>query len=324
MSFHDVRFPEHVGRGSVSAPGVDVHISKLDSGREVRLSLWDGVLRRFDARYQIRSLEMLEEVNRFFIARNGATHSFRYKDPLDYHTGDNPTHRGQTGTRDMPMSPAVGDGSTTQFQLVKTYTSGSTTVSRTIVLPVSGTISLWVDGTAKTEGVDYTISYVTGVVTFASALTAGQVPEWSGEFDTHVRFGEETSKSLGGSIDGWDVGSIPSIPLDEVDETTQPNLDQFFYGGASEISLSASRSISTESFLWTLSATATGLYVSLPNPASMSAGGFYFCIQNVGTNSIAVKNNSGTTLVTLAQNKAVFIGLTVESGGVKTWTAFGG
>ncbi len=54
----------------------------------------------------------------------------------------------------------TGDGSTVAFSLDFTYVT-------------NGTLTVKVNGVAQTEGVDYTVNYTTGVVTFTAAPTNG-------------------------------------------------------------------------------------------------------------------------------------------------------
>jgi len=324
VSFHDVRFPEEIGNGSALGVSFRTLITSLDSGREQRQSLWGEPRYRYDVAYGIRSMEALAGVMRFARARDGALNSFRFKDSLDYHTSPtNPTHTGQTGNQDMPMSPAVGDGSTTVFRLVKTYVSGSQTRTKTITLPVSGTIEVWINDILKTEGVDYTINYTTGAVTFATAPAGGAVPEWSGEFDRRVRFGDQSDKLLQGVISGYDIGNIAAIELIEVLDDEPANTNEFFYGGAIEQTFGASFELSSAvAYLYVLSASAVSLYVALPDPTSIPAGGPHFCIVNEGSNAFDIKDESLATLYTLPINKSA-IAILAQGASAKSWYLLG-
>lgn len=325
MSFHNVRFPVEIGQGSSGGPGFRTEITTLDSGQEARVSFWDQARHRYDVSYGIRSLEDLVEVQTFYRARMGATHSFRYRDPLDWHSNrTNPTHLGVPGSKDQPTNPTNGNGTVTAFQMVKTYVSGGSTHTRTITLPVSGTIQVWKAGTLQTEGTHYTINYSTGIITFNSAPSAGQLIEWSGEFDVKVRFDAKADDALSAAVDGWDIGQISSIPLVEVIDADLPNYDEYFYGGSKEKFMYGSFEVDTSAFLWILSANTSNLAAKLPDPANMPTGGFYFALVNSGaTFSILVKDNLNNTIATLAPNTSTFIALALENAGAKTWYALG-
>jgi uncharacterized protein (TIGR02217 family) len=326
MSFHDVRFPVEVGQGSRGGAGFKTEVTELDSGAEGRVSFWSAPRHRYDVSYGVRSMEDLAEIKRFYMARQGALNSFRYKDWLDFTTNaTNPSHTLSAGVKDQQMLPTTGDNSRTVFQLTKRYISGINTHVRTIALPVEGTIRVWVNGVELTIGSQFNVNYTTGEVTFTTAPGNGQAVEWSGQFDVKVRFDNSADTLLSAAVNGYDLGDIPSIPLVEVADQDSPYSNEYFYGGSSERSLSASVTVDGSAFLWVLTATTTGLSANLPTPTNYQTGGIHWCIQNAGANSIAVKNNFGATLVTLTTNKSCMIVLTVESDQVtKTWYAIGG
>ncbi|MFN3591545.1 MAG: TIGR02217 family protein, partial [Thermaurantiacus sp.] len=104
-----------------------------------------------------------------------------------------------------------GDGSTTQFQLVKVYASGAQSYSRRIVKPVAGTVLLALDGIAQGSG--WSVDPATGVVSFAAAPGNGVIVTAGFEFDVPVRF--DTDR-LDVTLDIERMGSIASIPLIEI------------------------------------------------------------------------------------------------------------
>ena len=326
MSFHDVLFPVEIGFGSSGGPGFKTEITELDSGQEGRVAFWSAPRHKFDVSYGIRSMDDLAAVKTFYMARQGALNAFRYKDWTDYHTlPSNPTHIAVPGTRDQQCNPTTGNGTNVTFQLVKRYVSGSNTAVRNILLPVVESVKIWVNSVLQSEVTNYTIDYTTGVVTFVTAPSAGHFVEWSGAFDVKVRFDKSVDDVLNAQIEGWDLGNIPSISLVEVIDSDAPNINEYFFGGAVEKTISASLTIDGTAFFWTITAINPSLAVVLPSPTNYQTGGFHFCIQNIGTISIAVKNQSGTTLVNLAQNKSCMIVLTLESNNTtKTWYALGG
>lgn len=133
----------------------------------------------------------------FFRARKGRAHGFRFKDWSDYQAAG--------------QSIGTGDGSTTQFQLVKTYTSGGIAESRIIAKPVSGTVNIHKNAVLQTSG--FSVSYATGIVSFSTAPANGTVITADFEFDVPVRF--DTDR-LTTSLDAYGIGSWLDIPLVEV------------------------------------------------------------------------------------------------------------
>lgn len=199
MTFHNVRLPTSVEQGAVGGPAFKTTILPLVSGHEKRNRDWSKSRGRWDISYGIRTLADVSLISAFFRARAGRAYSFRFKDWADY-----------TATA---QQFGTGDGSTTAFQLTKTYGDAGGSYVRDITKPVSGTLSITVNASPLTEGVGYTVNYSTGVVTFTSPPTSTHAIVWSGEFDTHVRFDTD---ALAVTIATAEAGSIPSIPIIEV------------------------------------------------------------------------------------------------------------
>lgn len=210
MSFHEVQFPTDIALNAKTGPQWRTEIVALASGREERNSPWANARMMFNVGYGVRELADLASVTAFFNARRGRRYGFRFKDWSDYTSTDPGSSIAATD-----QSIGTGDGSTTTFQLVKAYTSGGETWSRSIAKPVSGTVLIAVAGVAQTEGVDFTVDTTTGVVTFLSgsipaasaAVTAGY------QFDVPVRFDTD---HLPATLETGELGTYPDIPLIEV------------------------------------------------------------------------------------------------------------
>lgn len=319
--FHEVLFPTGISYGSNGGPGFKTSITTLPSGQEERVQLWSGGRNQYDVSKGIKQLSDLAEVMTFYRARSGATNGFRFKDFMDFHSSPtNPSHTGSTGTQDQEIG--VGDGTETVFQLKKTYTSGATSVTRVIRKPVSGTVSVWVNSALQTEGVDYTVDTTTGEITFGTAPTSGHVIDASFEFDVPVRFGEDADRVLAASVDAYDTGSIPSIPLIEDLDPGGGYEHEHFYGGAKDLVITADVQLSIgEAFTYRISA-ASGLNVGLPAEETTPDGRPVFLIVNDGSNSFDVRDDSPATVVTLAAGEAAYLSvLEVTTGGTRNWFA---
>jgi len=206
MAFHEVRFPDNIGRGARGGPERRTQVVELASGDEERNASWADSRRRYDVAYGIRRADDLAAVVAFFEARNGRLHGFRFKDWADYKSGlpsQAPGHQDQV--------IGEGDGATTTFQLAKRYGSGSQTWTRVITKPVAGTLRIALDGTELASG--WAIDTATGVVTFDTAPAAGIAITAGFEFDVPVRFDTDT---LDVTLDIERLGSITSIPLLEI------------------------------------------------------------------------------------------------------------
>ena len=206
MAFHEVRFPDDISRGARGGPERRTQIVELASGDEERNANWANSRRRYDAAYGIRRADDLAAVVAFFEARNGRLYGFRWKDWADFKSC---LPSGTPSATDQNIG--AGDGTATDFQLVKVYSSGSQSWSRTITKPVSGTVLVAIDGVEATTG--WSVDTTTGLITFTSAPAAGAAITAGFEFDVPVRFDTDT---LDVTLDIERIGSITSIPLIEV------------------------------------------------------------------------------------------------------------
>lgn len=173
MSFHEVRFPEDISAGSIGGPEFRTEVVVLASGHEQRNQEWTQERERWNVAYGVRTTEQMTTLIEFFKARRGRLYGFRFKNPDDY-----------AATLE---TLGTGDGSTTEFQLVKTYTSGGETHTREITKPVSGTVEVFVDSVQQSES-EVSVDTTTGIVTVASPPGSGEVVTATFEFDVPVRF----------------------------------------------------------------------------------------------------------------------------------------
>jgi uncharacterized protein (TIGR02217 family) len=206
MAFHEVRFPDNIGRGARGGPERRTQIVELASGAEERNASWANSRRRFDVAYGIRRADDLAAVVAFFEARNGRLHGFRFKDWADYKSGI-PSQA--PGPQDQLIG--TGDGTNTAFQLVKHYASGGQTWTRAIAKPVTGSVRIALGGVEQPSG--WSVDTTTGVVTFSAAPGAGVAITAGFEFDVPVRFDTDV---LDVRLDFERLGAITSIPLLEI------------------------------------------------------------------------------------------------------------
>jgi len=206
--FHEVRFPVAISFGSVGGPERRTEIVALDNGGEERNTPWAQSRRRYDAGVGLRSLDDVEVLVAFFEARQGRLFGFRWKDWADFKSC---RPSAQISHEDQVLG--MGDQLRDELQLVKHYRSGSQDYVRPVTKPVAGTVQVGVSGDLLTEGVDYTLDVVTGIVTFAhppdeqAEVTAGF------EYDVPVRFDTDAIQV---SLATFEAGQVPDVPILEV------------------------------------------------------------------------------------------------------------
>jgi len=206
MAFHEVRFPDDISRGARGGPERRTQIVELASGDEERNASWANSRRRYDVAYGIRRADDLAAVVAFFEARNGRLHGFRFKDWGDY----------KSGLPSAAISPTdqeigTGNGSLTEFALLKRYSSGAQSWTRAIAKPVAGSVRVALGGVEQMSG--WSVDSTTGVVTFDTAPAAGVAVTAGFAFDVPVRFDTD---ALDVTLDLERLGSITSIPLLEI------------------------------------------------------------------------------------------------------------
>jgi uncharacterized protein (TIGR02217 family) len=199
MAFHQVRFPLDVALGARGGPERMTDIVTLSSGREERNQRWAQSRRRYNAGYGIKSRADMQIVLAFFEERRGRFHSFLWRDGLD-------------NSSNGPQPLGTGNGSATQFQLVKRYGAAFDPYDRPITKPVAATVDVFADGVA-TGG--FAVDALTGIVTFGVAPGVGVALTASFTFDVPVRFDIDR---LDIELTGFDAADAPSIPLIEVRE----------------------------------------------------------------------------------------------------------
>lgn len=210
MDFHEVRFPTNISLGATGGPERKTDIVALASGREQRNAVWANSRRRYDAGYGVKGPDDLHAIIEFFEARNGRLYGFRWKDWTDFKSV-----APKVAVTAADQLIGTGNGSLAAFQLMKTYASGGSSWTRTIMKPVSGTVLVSVNGVAKTPGLHFTVSTVTGIVTFTGGHIppAGHAVRAGFEFDVPVRF---DSDYLPITLEHANAGDIANIPIVEL------------------------------------------------------------------------------------------------------------
>ncbi len=196
MAFIEVQFPTDISYGSSGGPEYATDVVASSSGYEQRNVNWDQARAKYNVAHGVKTKAQLDALIAFFRARKGRAHGFRFKDWTDYQATE---------------TLGIGDGTRTQFQLIKSYVSGAVTETRTIKKPVAGTVQVFKNAVLQSSGVS--VDTTMGMVTFTVAPTVGQVITASFQFDVPVRF--DTDR-LSASLDAYGIHSWLDIPLVEV------------------------------------------------------------------------------------------------------------
>ena len=170
--FIETRLLDEVANGFGGGPTWYTQQVELKSGIVRRTAIRSRPRYRFSAPYQNISPTKTALIIAAFNACQGSAVGFRFKDWADYSV----TAHAIGNTPGANMTPV---------QLYKSYTFGSTTVTRPIKKPVSATV--YSNGVSKAGTLDTT----TGIFTPTTNWTAAQALTWTGEFDVPVRFSSD-------------------------------------------------------------------------------------------------------------------------------------
>lgn len=214
MAFLDLAFPRRISANVQGGPERRVDIVTLASGEEERNARWKNSRRSFDAGLALQDADDLAAVIAFFEETGGPLHSFRFRDWSDFSSAT--TSKSNPSATDQELG--VGDGSQTDFQLVKTYGSLSP-YTREITKPVSGSVVVALNGAPQGSG--WSVDNLTGVVSFSSAPGVGVTVSAGFKFDVPVRFDTQAllvDMAFFSEAKGEGLGAVPEIPLIEVRE----------------------------------------------------------------------------------------------------------
>lgn len=172
MAHISTRLAREIELGAVRRDRMDLSVVEKGGGGTVRNRRWSQFLREYDIAYPVsrRDASILQSVIAAFLATGGGEDTFDFEDWRENAVIDEPI--------------GTGDGSTTVFNLIKTYTFGSASHVRRIYRPVTG-IVVKKAGVIQTSG--FTVNYDTGFITFTVAPASGLI-SWSGSFNVPVRF----------------------------------------------------------------------------------------------------------------------------------------
>lgn len=198
MAFVETRFPTDIAYGSAGGPQYSTDIVITHGGYEQRNANWSQARAQYNVAHGVKTQAQLDTLIAFFRARKGRANGFRFKDWSDFQA---------TG-----QAIGVGNGTNKIFQLVKDYSSGGSTETRTITKPVSGSVKVYLNGVLQSGG-SYALDLTSGKITFVTAPGGSVAVTADFEFDVPVRF--DTDR-LSATLDAYGVNSWSDIPLVEI------------------------------------------------------------------------------------------------------------
>ena len=134
-NFFECEFPRTIAYKAMGGPGFNTSVNEGKSGFEQRNQNWATARGKWTIslttpapEFITSPKEYIEQLNAFFLVVHGKARGFRLKDHKDF------TH----GVAAQTLG--VGDGATSQFQLIKTYSVGGESYVRTIYKPITSCV----------------------------------------------------------------------------------------------------------------------------------------------------------------------------------------
>lgn len=321
MGFHEVQLDTGMAYGSSGGPSFGNSIIELDSGADEVVQRWTSARHRYDLSYGLRSYERFAAVRSFLLARFGAANAWRFKDWSDFATTSTHVTHGETpvAVSHQDVVLGTGDGTTTAFQLIKRYSSGSQSYVRTLKKPVAGTVKVALNTTEQTSG--FTVDTTTGVVLFSTAPTLGTLVKAGCEFDVPVRLEKDTDEWLRVSVDSFDGLSVPSLYVIEIPDPALLEEDLSPGGGTRWGNIAANWNISfLNGYAQSWSPTVGSLKAFLPDATDFEFGD-YGHLKNEGAFDFLLRTADDAAVITVTTSQTVLVSLFPGAGSTKVWTA---
>jgi uncharacterized protein (TIGR02217 family) len=171
MTFHEQRLDLGINYGATFGPRFNTAVLTQSDGQEQRRVLWSQPLVMAQLGDRRVTQSELNTLLAFHATVKGAAIGFRLRDWSDYKATN--------------QSIGTGNGTVQTWQLVKTYSISTATVTRPITKPVAGSVVVYVDGVEEENG--WSVDTTTGVLT--TELTGAIAVDF--EFDVPVRFEQD-------------------------------------------------------------------------------------------------------------------------------------
>lgn len=316
MAHHNVELPQGIQYGSSFGVTFSTIIQQTASGHEVRVARQSAARHKF---FPVKALQTSAEamaLKTFAMARRGSLHSFLLKDEQDNTSNAD----GVTAPTATDVAIGTGDGTETEFQLIKVYdAAGPAPYTRTITCPVAGSIVVAVAGTPTTA-----FTEANGVISLNAAPTVGQIVTAGYRYRVPVRFAKSVDEWAQLRADAYSVWSMPDMECVEVlDEVQYP--EAWWPGGDTDWGQRTTdlRTNWRYGELQLIDARAN-ISVFLPPPDNVPGGPrmFVFHSKATSTHTIQLRDDTGTAIgsaFSAGATKRVFLSV---SGGSAVWGSY--
>lgn len=180
-------------------------IQEFGSGNEQRLQAWEYPLSKWNVGGKLlvnaEDIRTWEYIQSFFVARQGSLKGFYYKDLNDWQATNE--------------AIGIGDGATTEYQLIKTYaTNSGTPFVRKITRIIQDSLTVSINDSTTSQ---FTVNLLTGKIVFDNPVGSQNQIKASYDFVVPARFLEDELpvEAIHESYQGLAV-EIGSLTIEEV------------------------------------------------------------------------------------------------------------
>lgn len=215
--FRDVYLSDCVpGYPCLSSPRFSTRLPTVDSGAEGVNQRWEMPLHAYRLPQAVREHDVFESIRDHWLVMRGPAFTWPFRDPLDFASvaleepNEVPTISG------LDQTLGVGNGAQQQFQLVKVYTRGLFSFTRTIYHPIVSSVIVLIDGAlpgSYSPAMAASVDRNTGIVTITPAPPPGRVVTAGFLFDVEVRF--ESDDSFDGILHTYHLSGFADLSFVE-------------------------------------------------------------------------------------------------------------
>jgi uncharacterized protein (TIGR02217 family) len=197
-------------------PRFNSRISQVDSGDEQVNPRWEHPLRTFILPVGAREHDVYEALQAHFLVMGGPVHTWPFRNPLDFASVPLQSPNTVPALSGLDQLCGTGDGLTQVFQLQKTYPigNGNFFYTRLIYHPILSTVLVSVNGVTQSFETGYSVSRLTGEITFDNPPSPGHLVKSGFLFDDEVRF--ESDDAFDGLLQTFGISGFGDLTFVEV------------------------------------------------------------------------------------------------------------
>lgn len=212
--FEDVYLPDScLGALYRSSPRTSTTIVAVSSGHEHRNRNFIHPLWKFSSPEIVRCHDQIEDLKDHWLALAGPHIAFPFRDMMDFASRRLVKANLEPSLAITDQVLGIGDGATTDFQLIKTYTRGARSYARDILLPRVDTVIVGLNA-AEQPPSGWSVTREGGVLSFDAPPAADAIVTAGYLFDVPVRFEDDDSFEM--ILKSWQVDGAADLTFPEV------------------------------------------------------------------------------------------------------------